>query len=287
MSQEDTYGNATRIGANKWTTGFGNGIKTRVIAEGHSYEIEAVGDFETLLGVQPKVGNTVAPNEELCGVKITANGLSDVTTFGVKNSTISTDGGGVATLRVSLVGMQGLSGPYDETWDIDMQEVQMSLKRHPAVTASDVSVIQLWEATPEAKRITTSDDGATITFKYYAPTGAEEDQADMELKEVDSSSMAYNVLYAMMSGIETYNIYLPVVTRTTHWLKEPFSDEYSALGTFSDPDKIPRGYKKGQFFKSGDKVTVANDGSITRVEQWTYTNDMTHKWIYEEVKSSS
>lgn len=265
---------ATIHGAEGWEIGFNNGVEVRTFAEQNTLEIEATGSLSTLLTSQPTQGSFIS------GAAYGHNPAEGYG-WGVKSSSVTGDGGGVATLRVSLVALKSASDAYDISYDVDLSEVQMSLKKHPSLTAEDISIIQQWEATPEAVRV--YGDGASFGFRYYEMSSA--DATPGALTKVSATSGAWNYLYAVASGIETYNIYLPVITRTAHYLKMDISSSivgYSTLGTFDTPPITLSGYTGDKnWFKSADKLTRANDGTVTRTEQWTYTNDTTHSWIYE------
>ena len=183
----------------------------------------------------------------------------------------------MATLRISCVATGSLSGAYDISWDIDMREVQRSIKQHPKVLADStaLSIIQLWEQTPEAVRY----DGAH--FYYYAVSGGVQAST---LTQVSDNSVAYDCLAAIISGIETYNVYLPVVTKTSRYIAPMTSSTFpydGKLGKYDTPAVKPSGYDgANRWFKSGDKYSRANNGTWTRTEEWTYTDDTTHSWIY-------
>lgn len=257
-----------------WESGFNNGVEVRTYAEQNTLEIEATGALATLLSNQPRQGSLIdgsayghTPQE---GYK-----------WGVKTSTVTSDGAGVGTLRLSLVQVVSKDSAYDISYEIDLSEVQMSLKKHPSLDASAISVIQQWEATPEAVRVYGS--GSSIGFRYYAMDATTAVQG--ALTPVETSSAAWKYLYALASGIETYNVYLPVVTKTSHYLTlSPTGINVTSLGHFDAPPITVGSYSGDSkyWFKSADKYTRANDGTATRTEQWTYTNDLTHSWIYEK-----
>lgn len=256
-----------------WASGFNNGVEVRTYAEQNTLEIEATGKLATLLGSQPAQGSTM-------GGSAYGHSTTDNRVWGVKTSTVTSDGAGVGTLRLSLVQVVSADSAYDVSYEIDLSEVQMSLKKHPKLEAKDISIIQQWEATPEAVRVFGSGTG--IGFRYYAMDATTAKQG--ALTTVESSSNAWKYLYAVASGIETYNIYLPVVTKTSHYLRlSTASIDVAKLGHFEAPPISVGSYGNDakNWFKSADKYTRANDGTATRTEQWTYTNDTTHSWIYE------
>ena len=261
-------------GISGWQNGFNNGVEVRTFAEQRTLEIEATGDLATLLKSQPTQGSFISGS---------AYGHSPETGYGwgVKTSTVTSDGAGVGTLRLSLVQIASADTAYDISYEIDLSEVQMSLKKHPSLDAAAISVIQQWEATPEAVRVYGS--GSSIGFRYYAMDATTAKQGALTAVVADSAAWKY--LYALASGIETYNVYLPVITKTSHYITLSTSKiDVSKLGTFDSPPITVGSYSSDSkyWFKSADKYARANDGTATRTEQWTYTNDTTHSWIYEK-----
>lgn len=278
MATSISFSGGRAVGKALWNTGFFNGAKVRTFAENNSAEIEVVGVFDSL--TQPRTGDQVPSGYAKF---LPSPGGSML--WGVQNSTLTNEAGGLGILRISCVAVSGLYAAFDETWDIDMQEVQRSLKQHPKVldSAGALAQIKLWEATPEALRTYTTQAG--LAFRYYATT---DDGEPGDLTEVTNAE-AIKYLMAVTAGIETYNAYLPVVTRTTRYLSIftgtssiniPYSDK---IGKFDTPSVRPSGYDGTKnWFKSADKYSRANNGTWTRTEQWTYTDDTTHSWIYEK-----
>ena len=261
---------ATKYGKSGWASGFSNGVKVRAYAESNTAEIEIVGEFNSI--TQPKTGQWLKA-EYADYLPPLDSGLS----WAVQNSTLTGEEAGMATLHVSCIGVNSLSGAYDISWDVDMREVQRSIKQHPKVLGDStaLSIIQLWEQTPEAIRY----DGAH--FYYYAVSGGVQAST---LTQVSDNSVAYDCLAAIISGIETYNVYLPVVTKTSRYIAPMVSNRFpydKKIGRYDHPTVCPAGYAGGhKWFKSGDKYSRANNGTWTRTEEWTYTDDTTHSWIY-------
>ena len=277
MATTTSHSGGFAVGKASWNTGFFNGTKVRTFAENNSAEIEVVGAFASL--TQPKTGQQVP--SAYAAFLPSADGMI----WGVQNSTLTNEAAGVGILRISCVAVSGLDAAFDTTWDIDMQEVQRSLKQHPTILKSSYALtqIKLWEATPEALRVHSTASG--LEFRYYATTDNGE-LGDLT-KVTDTDAIAY--LKAVTAGIETYNAYLPVVTKTTRYLSIlsgsgtitiPYSDK---IGKFDEPSIKPSGFSGSgkNWFKSADKYSRANNGTWTRTEQWTYTDDTTHSWIYE------
>ena len=260
------------VGKPSWNTGFPDGTRVRTCAENDTAEIEIVGAFNLLS--QPSTGSQLSGK---LAALLPSPGAEK--SWGVQNSTLSGEQCGIGILRISCISVDSF-GAADTTWDIDMQEVQRSLKQHPTILKSSnaLTEIKLWEATPEALRVYSSKSG--LEFRYYVVD--ENGEPGKLLTVKDSAAIDY--LKALMAGIETYNVYLPVVTKTTRYISilQEGSIPYSSVGTFNEPSTKPSGYSGSKhWFKSADKYSRANNGTWTRTEQWTYTDDTTHSWIYE------
>lgn len=273
--------NAVQIGNSYWrsgyTSGFANAGKTRTYAEQGSFEVEVTGQYSDLVARQPKPNSTLTGDISKWGLPSLSEG-----SWGVKNSSLVGDEGGLAKLRLSLV-LLGTDGSYDTTYDVDMREVSKSIKTHPLVLASNGALdeIQQWEATPEAVR--KYSDSTGVKYRYYKRSA---DDIEGTLTAVTNTA-ALACIKAMESGIENFNVYLPVITRVRHFLTA-FSSGTTinydgTIGKFESPPITLSGYPNTSgknWFKSADKISKANDGSVTRTEEWTYTNDTTHSWIY-------
>lgn len=257
-------------------------------------EIEAAGPMGV---VEAKVMNSSIgmPLQELL-----ANRSSDILkNYRVKTIQCSREDGGIGVLMISSVYCVNPRKPYHVTYSVDMVEVQKSLKAHPRIreSMSALAEIQKWEATPEAVR-TVFKGGSldTLEAKYYADLSNPDISNLRKIKDED----ALKYIKATVSGIESYNVYLPVVTKTSLYLKEPpgtsqDDDTHELKGTLDfskgiglwddDFDFTVAGYddsSDGRWFKSKDSYMQLADGTWQRTEEWTYTNDKKHDWIYEE-----
>lgn len=278
MATEFRFDGGFAVGKTSWHTGFSNGVKIRTFAENNSCEIEIVGRFDSV--TQPRSGELVpsAYSVYLPAVQESGN------VWAVQNSTLTGEpGGDLAVLHITCVQTAGINGAFDTSWDIDMQEVQRSIKQHPAVLKDKeaLSLIKLWEQTPESIRFDGTD------FWYYKIVNGEPDNTLTKI----TNSVAINCLKAMTAGIESYNVYLPVVTKTTRYIAPMTGQVFpydGHLGTFDIPAVRPSGYNgTNTWFKSADKYSRANNGTWVRTEQWTYTDDTTHSWIYTKLSNFS
>lgn len=204
----------------------------------------------------------------------------------VRTVDISREGANVGVMTLNCVYCpKGATTPYSVTWEVAMEEVQKALITHPMFRdeAEAIEQIRGWE------RYRTISANATKSGGFYYMNGA------VEKKVEDEKALKY--CHAVSEGIETYNLYLPVISKTSMYLRLPgvtyapdsnsvtggSVDCADKIGKFDTPDVKVDGVSGGKWFKSRDTYTQAADGSWTRTEQWTYTNDVKHSWIYEEL----
>lgn len=217
----------------------------------------------------------------------------------IRTVDIAREEANVGILKIGMVYCpEGLNKPYSSTIEVAMEEVQKALITHPLFKTDGededkdkaLAEIRGWERYRNISAGATKGYGKDMKF-YYT-------EDDTTPKEVEKET-AKQYCRAVSSGIETYNIYLPVITRTSLYLRLPGEVTYKAdsnivsggeiecaeqIGRFCDPPIRVDGLKEGEYFKSKDSYSQAADGSWTRTEQWTYTNDLTHRWIYDELK---
>lgn len=242
-------------------------------------DVKLVGDFQALWDRQIKPGMFAQ-----------AAGLDLAAGWCVRTVSLEREDGNVGLLTANCVYCPtGNMMPYSTTWEVAMEEVQKALITHPRFKDNDTALAQIrgWERYRQisAKATQTKEGGATSY--HYTTDGSDE-------KEVtDPDAIKYCA--AVSCGIETYNRYLPVVSKTTSYirLKGVSYDANSnsvlggsvdcadGIGTFDTPSVKVSGVSGGKWFKSKDTYTQAADGSWTRNEQWTYTDDTQHSWIYE------
>lgn len=202
-----------------------------------------------------------------------------------------------ASVKLSLVYCpSGKTKPYNVSWDIGMEEVQMRLINHPDILANAaIDHLNMWEDTPKWQRVKKNDKGQ-YEFYYRSTWAASMGTWTLSLVE-NEWEKAY--CRAVTMGIETYNKYLPTITKTSTYLEMPgarYNEVHNVvggtitdftgsnqIGKYNAPDLKVAGYidrKDGVWFKNCDKYTINADGTATRTEGWVFTNDPTHMWIY-------
>lgn len=220
----------------------------------------------------------------------------DVSGCLVESSSLEREDGNRGVLTLNLVKASGPDSEINETIDIEMQEVQKKLRTHPKLRNYPGAMEQIYgfeNTDPNLRVVTWDSNGQPETFRYVDTYGTEHMMDN-------AGAIAY--AKAVTAGIETYNVYLPVISKTTTFLRLPgvsFDEDthaitggtlnrYSSLteiGCFTDPPIKITGYQNGEdgrWFKSVDRYTQQANGSWTRQEQWVFTNDVSHAWIYGE-----
>lgn len=240
-------------------------------------DMTVVGDFDKLWAKNVKPGMAASgtglvtiPNSQWC----------------VRTVSLSREEMNVGTMKLNLVYCsKGLTQPYAQTIEMTMEEVQMALLTHPKIKdagETELEEIRGWE------RYRAISANAVKDGSYYW----EKDGVETQVK----GEMAIKYCKAVSAGIETYNKYLPVVRRVSQYLRLPgvsydassnsvtggSVDGADGIGEFDNPPIGVKGASGGKWFKSGDSYTMAADGSWTRTEQWTFTDDAEHSWIYEK-----
>ena len=244
-------------------------------------DVKVVGDFQFLWDKQIKPGMVASA----VGVTLNNNWM-------VRTVSLEREEGEVGVMTANCVYCaKGVANPYSETWEVTMEEVQKALITHPLFEGNDTALAQIrgWERYRQISAKATQTKEGDGTSYYYTTDGSDENKV--------TDSVAIKYCAAVSCGIETYNRYLPVVSRTTCYLRLPgvtydansnsvtggSVDCADGIGTFDTPSVNVSGVSGGKWFKSKDSYSQAADGSWTRNEQWTYTDDTQHSWIYEEM----
>ena len=270
------------------TTPFETVGRTDSFAEQMTASAIVIGKYEDLNGVVHQ-GDSMGSHGGWFNGKYDSN-------YYVKNFELSSPDGVTGELRMSLVNCpNGKTEPYNITWDVGMEEVQMKLINHPMIIEyGDMSKLFKWEETRKGRRIRYKSNG---DMEFYYDDYSDSGQFLGLVKMTGDWNIAY--CKAVTQGIETFNRYLPVITKNTYYLElagaQPDLNHIvhsgtirdftgaDSIGHFDAPDLKVKGYidhKDGVWFKSGDKYTSQADGSWIRTEMWVFTNDPRHMWIY-------
>lgn len=257
-------------------------------AEQKTYAVHVVGQYKDLTG-------RVKPGDSMDKFAGWFGGRFENNMF-VRTVDLSSPDGVTGELNLTMLECpQGETKPYNVTWEVGMEEVQMRLINHPDVIKNcDIQRLLMWEDTPKYLRVKTDNDGEW-KFYYYDGTVT---SGNIDTKPItDEWEVAY--CKAVTQGIETFNRYLPVITKNSFYLKLPgaqYSEAHvvtggtisdftgsDVIGQYSAPDLKVAGFidnKDGVWFKNGDRYTTNPDGTATRTESWVFTNDPSHMWIY-------
>ena len=248
-----------------------------------------------VIGKYDDLKDAVKPGDSMGAHSDWFNGAFN-SSYYVKNFELASPDGVTGELRMSLIKCgQGKTKPYNITWDVGMEEVQMNLICHPMIIEhGDMSKLFKWGETRKGRRIKYKRNGE-MEF-YYDDYGN-----DGQFLGLVKMTGDWNIAYckAVTQGIETFNRYLPVITKNSYYLEIPgasYNQDHvitggtildftgaNSIGHHDEPKLKVEGYihgKDGVWFKSGDKYTSQADGSWIRTETWVFTNDPRHMWIY-------
>lgn len=268
--------------------------RTESWAEQRTITAHIVGQYSDLDN-KVKPGDSMADHAGWFGGKLNGS-------YHVKTVDLTSPDGVTGELNMSLVICpKGKFEPFNTTWDIGMEEVQMKLINHPDVLKNcDIDVLLKWEATPAAFRVKKEKkkDSEKSELKFYYYNAASDGNGGWQTLPVNGE---WNIAYckAVTQGVTTYNRYMPVITRNTQYLMLPGVTYNEAshqieggtlskftganqIGRYNEPPMNISGYDSsaGAWFKSVDKFTSGADGTWTRTESWVFTPDKSAKWIY-------
>ena len=254
------------------------------VSEMRTQTLVGIGKYAELTGLALRVGGAVP--SFLNPSSVGGGNLY------IRNYKIDRMDGEMGRITVECVEANNTQRPYHQTVDIDIAQVEKKLINHPlmknVVTQRE---IRLWEQTEPNLQF--SEEGEPQSM-YNLTTG---EALDAPVKLDNPEAIKY--AKAKLIGVESYSVYLPVVTRVSQYLELPGvnvdQSDMSVSGTANpqgigklgefDNDGVPigvSGFSGGMWFKSGDKFQQNANGSWTRTETWTYTNDLRTTWIYAE-----
>lgn len=257
-------------------------------AEQRTANVTVVGKFADLDG-KVKPGDSMANHAGWFDGKFSDN-------WYVKTIDLVSPDGITGELRLSIIKCpNGKTQPYNITWDISMEEVQMRLINNPSIQKEgSIDVLVKWLDTPVGQRVSKDNKTGKVKYYYYDY----DENGDFKARNEVKKKWDIAFCNAVTAGIESYNKYLPVITKNSYYLELPgaqYDGDHvitgGSINQFTGPDAIGHldtppmsitGYttQNGIWFKNCDKFTSQPDGTWVRTEGWVYTNDATHKWIY-------
>lgn len=272
------------------------------VAEFNTQTVKAIAPYSWLLNQRLKGGDPIPAFVE--------QGTVSFGTLYIRDYRIDRLDGNMGQLTINCVEAANLTSPYNVTVDIDLAQVEKKLINHPLLNSVTTQFqIRLFEKTEENYQYdengnpqcmyrltdeTTGSGGSSGNDDSSSATGGKAgDPLVAPVLLTDEWAIKY--AKAKLIGIDSYSIYLPVVTRTSQYLALPGVNinrsNMSASGTanpsgiqnvgdFDTPPINVAGFLEGEYFKNGEKFTQNANGSWTRTEAWTYTNDLRADWIY-------
>lgn len=251
------------------------------VAEARTQTIEAYGKYADLMDLKLKPGDGIP--------SFVSGGTVQFGSLYIRDYNIVREEGEMAKLVMNCVEASSKTSPYNVTVDIDLAQVEKKLINHPLLkSVATQRQIRLFENT-EANLQYAAD--GTPQSAFNLDTG---EALESPVALDDEGAIAY--AKAKLLGVDSYSIYLPVITRTSQYLSLPgvhvdattmeasgtaHPDGIEGIGDFDTPPISVYGFTDGIWFKNGDKFQQNANGSWTRTEVWTYSNDMRLKWIYE------
>lgn len=254
------------------------------VSEMRTQTLVGVGKYDDLTGLALRVGASVPT---FLNPRSVGGG-----NLYIRNYKIDRMDGEMGRITVECVEAKSTNRPYHQTVDIDIAQVEKKLVNHPLMKdAKTQRQIRMFDQTEANMQF--SDEGEPQTM-YDLTTG---DPLDAPVLLTDANAIKY--AKAKLIGVDSYSVYLPVVTRVSQYLELPGvnvdQSDMSVSGTANpqgigklgefDGGNVPikiSGFSGGLWFKNGDKFQQNANGSWTRTETWTYTNDKRTEWIYKD-----
>lgn len=267
-------------------------------SDNRTLDVEIVGLYSAMERIVKQKG----PGDDASEL-VAQTELDDFSKYRVRTLSLSRSSGDIGTLRATLVYVKDPKKPYHITYSVDMQEDSRALLTHPRFRRNNdcMQYIRKWNDTAEGKRVKWGKTREEDEFYYFDPDESSTAPDDYKYKKIEDAD-AKRYCRAVLAGIERYNVYLPVVTKTSLYLKHPpgakqdeETHELDGTITFSDTigkwdhdfDFELEGYEdteKQGWFKTKDSYSQNSDGTWQRSEEWVFSDSKTHKWIYDEVK---
>ena len=220
---------------------------------------------------QPGSGATELGGQITLKFKGMADGLAAIVTAAIPAthtvvSRRTTPGkGGLAECVVVLkpkASVPGSGGSGTETlsctFEIEMAQLEKPLLAHPDFSGYADVVGKWMNSPPEIKNAN----------KYVSGVDA---NGAATVEDVTGDALT-KVLPKLRKGVESYIVFVPVVTKTT--VSESMPSVGANIGKRGAPRLTPSG--TWEWLKTGDKAVQRQDGSWERVEQWTAADVWDH-----------
>lgn len=254
-------------------------------AENLTQTVTVVGKFDDLVNNAPALGDRASDYGE------------NLFNYYVQNVSIARSDSEMGEMTLTCVKVSSPSEPFAITVEVDLQQLNTKLINHPNLQKNDTRAqIRCWLLTDEAQRM--DKDGkpqSSYDFSTMSPTSS----GFKKLTDDDAIKFAK----AFYNGIEEFSQYLPVIRRTSSYIKLPgitkddetheisgqlsFPNSDGKVGEYCEPPITMPEYAEGKWFKSQDRLAQMANGSWQRQEEWTYTNDLRFLWIYEDGSSKA
>lgn len=277
-------------------------------AENCTMDVQIVGDYNNLESIV-RIRGVGDDASAIC-----TNTEGDFFSgYKIKTLSVSRETGGIGVLTASLVKAGSMSDPYHVTYSVDMVEDQRTLLRHPTFKDKPavMKIIREWNDTPLGTRVQVTESGEVKFYRNEVVIDKAEYDGEGNITKIEEVSVECNVITdetaikyckAVTAGIENYNVYLPVVSRTSLYLKQPpgltqNDDTHKLSGTLEYSTNIGKwddgfgfiidGFETNEkqgWFKSKDSYTQNADGTWQRSEEWVFSDTKENAWIYEEAQ---
>lgn len=180
--------------------------------------------------------------------------LDGVADMVVDSAELTPGKGSTGKLVVTLVPAGG--GGEGAAWPDVIRswvEVEMAQIERPLLTHSELNKRESTSGDNLARWRAGGDERLKRAWKYLDDEGEEQELNEEEQKWARK----------ILKGVESYLVFAPVVTRTTHYRAQP---EVGVPGGIETPPLSVAGFA---FLKTGDGARENQDGTWERVEAWT------------------
>lgn len=194
-----------------------------------------------------------------------ANTVAAITTHTVISRKKTPGKGGLAECVVLLrpkASVPGSGGSGTDTlsctFEIEMAQLEKPLLAHPSFSGYADVVGKWMNSPPEIKNANKFVSGV--------------DANGAAIVEAVTGEALTKVLPKLRKGVESYLMFVPVVTKTT--VSESMPSVGENIGKRGAPRLTPAG--TWEWLKTGDKAMQRQDGAWERIEQWTAADEWDH-----------